>query len=142
MQEKYHIEGTGSNRCFLDLPADRFYNELVIQIYGRKKCKDTKKAERFFSERRIPYQLVDLDVKTPGRRELELFAEVAGAEELIDTGSKSYRRRGLEYMEYDPAEEIEEDPTLLRTPIVREGRKLSVGADEEFWKRLAENHTP
>ena len=114
----------------------------VIQIYGRKKCKDTRKAERFFSERKIPYQSVDLDVKTPGRRELELFAEVVGADDLIDVDSKAYRARGLAYMEYDPLEEIAEDPSLMRTPVVREGRELSIGADETFWKHLAEKHTP
>lgn len=110
----------------------------MIQIYGRKKSKDTKKAERFFSERSIPYQSVDLDAKTPGRRELELFAEVLGTDELIDTESKAYRSKGLAYMEYDPIEEIEENPSLLRAPIVRDGRDLAVGAHEAFWKRLAE----
>lgn len=113
----------------------------MIQIYGRKKCKVTKKAERFFSERRIPYQSVDLDQKAPGARELELFAQAVGAAELLDTGSKAYRSRGLAYMEFDPLEEIAEDPSLLRTPIVREGREVSVGEDEAFWKRLAEAHT-
>lgn len=141
MHEKYHIAGSGSNQQFLDSGPGAPYNGRVIQIYGRRKCKDTKKAERFFSERRIPYQSVDLDVKAPGRRELELFAEVAGTDQLLDTESKSYRRRGLQYMDFDPLEEIADDPTLLRTPIVREGRELSVGADEAFWKDLAEKHS-
>ena len=112
----------------------------MIQIYGRKKCKDTKKAERFFKERAIPIQSIDLDVKAPGPRELELFAQAVGAEELIDTEGKKFRARGLAYMEYDPLEEIAEDPALLRTPIVREGREVAVGADETFWKQLAEAH--
>lgn len=110
----------------------------MIQIYGRKKSKETKKAERFFSDRGIAVQFVDLDVKTPGRRELELFAEVLGADQLIDSQSKRYRQRGLAYMEYDPIDEVGEDPSLLRAPIVREGRSLSVGVDEAFWKQLAE----
>ena len=118
------------------------YNARVIQIYGRKKSKETRKAERFFSDRRIPYQSVDLDVKAPGRRELELFAEVLGAENLIDTQSKRYRERGLAYMEYDPLEEIADDPSLLRAPIVREGREVGMGADEGFWKTLAEKNKP
>lgn len=112
----------------------------MIQIYGRKKCKDTRKAERFFKERRIPIQSIDLDVKAPGPRELELFAQAVGADGLIDTEGKEYRTRGLAYMDYDPLEEIAEDPALLRTPIVRDGREVAVGADEAFWKRLAEAH--
>ncbi|MFP4114952.1 MAG: arsenate reductase family protein [Spirochaetota bacterium] len=114
----------------------------MIQIYGRKKCKDTKKAERFFSERRVPYQSVDLDAKAPGPREIELFAQVVGIDDLLDTGSKAYKNRGLAYMEFDPIEEIGQDPSLLRTPIVRDGREVSAGADEAFWKRLAERQKP
>jgi len=110
----------------------------VIQIYGRRKCKGTRKAERFFSERRIAFQSVDLDVKAPGRRELELFVGAVGADELIDTQSKLYRERGFAYLEYDPVAELSEDARLLRTPIVREGREVSVGEDESFWKRLAD----
>ncbi|MFW5737928.1 MAG: arsenate reductase family protein [Spirochaetota bacterium] len=112
----------------------------MIQIYGRKKCKDTKKAERFFKERRIPIQSIDLEIKAPGPRELELFAQTVGVDRLIDTGSKAYRDRGLTYMEFDPLEEMAADPSLIRTPIVRDGREVAVGTDEAFWKRLAEAH--
>lgn len=113
----------------------------MIQIYGRKKSQNTKKAERFFSERRIPHQSIDVDVKAPGPRELELFAQVLGADALLDTESKAYRKRGLSYMEFEPLEEIADDPSLLRTPIVREGRELSIGVDESFWEKLAERHS-
>ena len=110
----------------------------MIQIYGRKKSKDTKKAQRFFSDRGIDVQFVDLDAKAPGSRELELFAQVLGAEELIDTESKAYKTRGMSYMDFDPLEEIAEHPGLLRVPIVRSGREVSLGVDESFWKRLAD----
>lgn len=109
----------------------------MIQIYGRRKCADTRKAERFFRERRVPYQYVDIDLKRPGARELELFASVLGADELIDTESKRYRSRGLAYMEFDAVSEIAEDPALLRTPIVRLGREVSIGPDTGFWERVA-----
>ena len=114
------------------------YNGPVIQIYGRKKCKITQKAERFFKERRIEYAFVNLDQKTPGRREIELFLEVLGEERVIDENGKAYSKLGLSYMAYDPVEMIEEHPELILTPIVRDGRKLSSGSDEPFWKSLAE----
>jgi len=110
----------------------------VIQIYGTKKCKGTQKAERFFKERNVAYQLVDLTVKAPGGREIDLFVQRIGEDNLIDTESKSYKKRGMHYMAFDAAEEIAADPKLLKTPIVREGQKVAVGVDEAFWAELAE----
>ena len=110
----------------------------MIQIYGRRKCKTSRKAERFFNERGIAFQSVDIDAKAPGRRELELFAEVIGVDAILDSDGKAYKDRGFAYMEFDAIEEIASDPRLLRTPIVREGRECSVGDDPAFWKRLAE----
>ena len=110
----------------------------VIQIYGRKKCADTRKAQRFFKERRIPIQNVDLDQKAPGPREIELFVTVLGEDRVLDTSSKAYGSVGLAYKAYDLVEELSEHPELLRTPIVRRGRELACGADEEAWKRMAE----
>lgn len=111
----------------------------MIQIYGRKKCRDTQKAQRFFKERNVSFQFVDLDQKTPGRREIELFLEVLGEEEVLDTEGKAFGKRGLAYMDYDAAEELEQTPELFRTPIVRDGRRLAAGADDSFWRELAEN---
>jgi arsenate reductase-like glutaredoxin family protein len=110
----------------------------VIQIYGRKNCSDTRKAERFFKERGIPVQYVDLDIRAPGTRELKLFAQVLGQDDLIDTEGKAYRTRGLAYLEFDPLEELAEHPELLRTPIVRADRRVVAGADPAGWKALAE----
>jgi arsenate reductase-like glutaredoxin family protein len=110
---------------------------VVIQIYGRKKCKDTRKAERFFKERGVQFQFVDLDQKAPGRREIELFLEVLGEDEVLDTEGKAYQKRGLAYMDFDAAEELEEHPELFRTPIVRDGRNLAAGSAESFWRDLA-----
>ena len=93
---------------------------------------------RFFSERRVEIQNIDLDQKTPGKREMELIIQVAGAEALIDQNGKAYRSRGLEYMEFDPVDELNEDPGLLRTPIVRVGRTIVVGEDEARWRGVAD----
>ena len=94
---------------------------------------------RFFSERRVEIQNIDLDQKTPGRREMELFIQVVGAEALIDHDGKTYRSRGLGYMEFDPVDELNENPGLLRTPIVRVGRTIVVGEDEAGWRGVADD---
>lgn len=155
MHEEYHIVGRGSNRTrstgpappdrllgdprgsFLDHRSRPFYNGVVIQIYGRRKCTGTRKAERFFSDRGIRVQSLDVDVKAPGSRELELFASVIGPDALLDTEGRAYRDRGLAYMEFDAVTEIAGDVRLLRTPIVRDGREVAVGEDPAFWARLA-----
>jgi arsenate reductase-like glutaredoxin family protein len=114
----------------------------VIQIYGTKKSKPTQKAERFFKERNVPYQFVDLSAKAPGGREIELFLRVIGEDSLIDTESKSYKKRGMAYMAFDAAEELEADPLLMVMPIVRDGQKAAAGIDEAFWSSLAEQAKP
>jgi arsenate reductase len=110
----------------------------VVQIYGRKKCSATRKAQRFFSDRGTQVQNIDLDQKTPGKRELELFIQAVGADSLIDESGKVYQNRGLGYMEFDPVDEINENPSLLRTPIVRSGRTIIVGLNEDGWRRVAD----
>lgn len=87
----------------------------------------------------MPYQLVDLNVKVPGAREIDLFLQRIGEDDLIDTESKSYKKRGMQYMAFDASEEIASDPTLLKTPIVRDGQKVGVGVDEAYWGELAES---
>ena len=107
---------------------------MVIQIFGTPKCKDTRKAERFFKERRIKVHLVDLREKGLSPGEFRNIAAVIALEELLDTESKQYRDRNLEYMKFDLEEELLDDPLLLKTPIVRFGQKVSVGYEPEMWK--------
>ena len=106
-----------------------------MQIYGTKKCQLTKKAERFFSERRISYHFVDLAKYSPTRGELENIKRGAGVS-LINTESPAFIKRGLSYMDYDEIDEIVRDPQLLLTPVVREGNKVVLGHDEEAWRKL------
>ena len=114
---------------------------MNIQIYTLKKNFDVQKAERFFKERRISYQLVDLKKHKLGMRELELFASRIGARELVDrqniaamshpVAHTDDKQRILEY--------LMENPAFMRTPIVRNGNKVTVGADENTWKSWGEN---
>ena len=107
---------------------------MTIQIFGTKKCKTTQKAVRFFKERGITPHQVDLVEKGISPGELSNVARAVGVDELIDTESKVYRQKGMAYMEFDPAEEILENPLLLKTPIVRRGGEATVGLAVETWQ--------
>ena len=107
---------------------------MNIQIYGKSKCFDTKKAQRWFQERRIRVQLVDLPRKGLSPRELQsVKAAVGGLDALIDL--KAPEAATLRYLALDSQKEerLLEDPSLLRTPIVRNGRQATVGYCPEVW---------
>lgn len=110
---------------------------MDVQIFGTKKCRDTQKALRFFKERRIPVHFVDLNVRAASRGELNRFVQKFGAEALLDRESRRFRERGL-HAAHLPEGRIpallEEEPLLLRTPLARQGNRLSVGLAEEQWK--------
>lgn len=110
-----------------------------LQIFGTKKCPDTRKATRFFKERRVSCQLIDLAQKGPSAGELRKIANaVGGMEKLIDREGRRYVDRGLKYAA-PTGPRIEQilldDPLLLRTPIVRSGDRATVGCEEETWLR-------
>lgn len=108
-----------------------------LQIFGTKKCPDTRKAERFFKERRVSYQLIDLAQKGPSAGELRKMANaVGGMEKLIDREGRRYVDRGLKYAA-PTGPRIEQilldDPLLLRTPIVRAADRATAGWEEQTW---------
>ena len=107
---------------------------MNIQIFGKNKCFDTKKAERWFKERRIKFQSIDL-VKygiSPG--ELKSVANAVGLEALID--QKNPDAALLNYLAYDAdkAEKLLDNPKLIKTPIVRNGKQATVGCCPEVWE--------
>ena len=109
---------------------------MNIQIFGRSKCFDTKKAERYFKERRISFQRVELDRYGISRRELEsVCAAVGGIDAVIDPKSKEATL--VRYLAYDndKLEKLLETPKALRTPIVRNGRQATVGYCPEVWEQ-------
>jgi arsenate reductase (glutaredoxin) len=114
----------------------------VIQIFGTPKCKVTRAAQRFFADRRIKVQVVDLREKGLSRGELASVARaVGGLRALYDAGGERVKERGLQHS--DPsearlAELLAEDPLLIRTPIVRDGARAAVGAAAAAWKPCAE----
>ncbi|MBP2651964.1 MAG: putative reductase [Firmicutes bacterium] len=106
---------------------------MNIQIFGVKKCRDTQKAERFFKERAIKYQFVDLNIRGLSRGELDRVKAVVGLENLIDKTGKEYAKRNLKYMVHNVEEQLLTYPLLLKTPIVRNGSSATIGYQPEIW---------
>ncbi len=110
-----------------------------VQIFGVKNSQASRAAERFFKERRVPIQFVDLKQRPMAAGEFKRFVERFGWTGLLDTEGKAYADAGLKYLKLSDAEllgRIEREPRLLRLPLVRSAKILSVGHDEEAWKAM------
>lgn len=110
---------------------------MEVQIFGTQKSADTRKAQRFFKERRIKVHFVDLKIRGASKGELTRFAQKFGAEALVDRESKRFLSLGLAAAYYsDPKwlEILEEEPLILVQPLVRWKNRLTVGLAEEEWK--------
>ncbi|RJX26736.1 MAG: ArsC family transcriptional regulator [Dethiobacter sp.] len=108
---------------------------MNIQIFGVKKCFDTKKAERYFKERRIKYQFIDLTIKGLSKGELHSVKAAVGLNNLINCKSKEYKRLNLDriFSANLREEMLLNNPNLYRTPIVRNGKQATVGYEPEVW---------
>ena len=109
---------------------------MNIQIFGKPKCFDTKKAERYFKERRIKYQLIDIAKYGISKGEYQSVKNaVGGFEVLIDTKSKEYESQYIQYLgdQADKEERLLENPSMFKTPIVRNGKKATIGYEPEIW---------
>lgn len=107
---------------------------MNIQIFGTLKCTETKKAQRYFKERRIPFQFINLSEKGLSKGELSIVKAAVGMDRLIDKEGKEYARGNLKYLTHEPEEEVLKNPLLLKTPIVRNGTKATVGYAPDVWK--------
>ena len=114
----------------------------MIQIFGTSKCKITRAAQRFFADRSVKVQFVELREKGLSKGELASVAKaVGGMRPLYAADSPRVKERGLQYSSPDEArlaDLLAEDALLLRTPIVRDGPRASVGAAEDTWRTFAE----
>ena len=110
---------------------------MNIQIFGKSKCFDTKKAERWFKERRIRFQSIDLSKYGISKGELTSVKNAVGLEALVDP--KHPDAALLAYLAYDAdkVEKLLDNPRLLKTPIVRNGRQATVGYCPEVWQGWA-----
>lgn len=107
----------------------------MVQILTKRKCQDSKKAERFFKERRIQIQVRSLEEKPLSEGEWRNVLGFYSPDELIDESSSVFRNKKMAWMEYDPLEEMKEGPGLIRTPIVRYQKKVTVGYAPDTWKK-------
>ena len=109
---------------------------MNIQIFGKNKCFDTKKAERYFKERRIKYQYIDLGKYGMSGKEFDsVLRAVGGVDQLIDWDSNAEQVTMMKYMEDKVAKEdkVFDDPTLMKTPVVRNGKQATAGYCPEIW---------
>jgi len=107
---------------------------MNIQIFGKAKCFDTKKAERWFKERRIKYQSIDMLQKGMSRGEFSSVRSAVGLEAMTDSGAPGAEI--LRYLATDAAreEKLLENPEFIRTPVVRNGKLATVGYCPDVWK--------
>jgi arsenate reductase-like glutaredoxin family protein len=112
---------------------------LLVQVFGRNDSRETRAALRFFRERRIAVQFVDLARKPIAPGELRRFADRLGARAVADTDGKPWREAGLGYLRMDDVElfdRLTADQRLLRLPLVRIGKDVAAGGDSAAWRDL------
>ena len=110
---------------------------MNIQIFGTKKCNDTKKAERFFKERGINYQFIDMKEKGMSKGEFTSVAQAnGGIENMINwTGRDQDTLALIKYIvDEDKLQKILENPQVIRTPVVRNGKQSTLGYQPDVWK--------
>jgi arsenate reductase-like glutaredoxin family protein len=108
-----------------------------VQIFGTRKSSDTRKAQRFFAERRVQIHFVDLAERAASLGELRRFAQKFGVRALIDSEAKRYRELGLSAVALSEERWLDllvDEPLLLRMPLVRNGNQLTVGLAEAEWR--------
>lgn len=116
-----------------------------VQIFGIKNSQATRAAERFFKERRVPLQIIDLKQKPMAPGEIRRFIERFGLAGLLDTEGKAYVDGGLKYLKLSDTElvqRMEREPQLLRLPLVRAANRVSIGNDPESWKLMVPASNP
>jgi len=109
---------------------------MNVQIFGTKKCFDTKKAERYFKERKIKYQFIDINIKGLSKGELQSVQSAVGLNNLFNSKAKDYKRLNLDRISTPSIREelLLNNTSLYQTPIVRNGKQATLGYQPEIWK--------
>jgi arsenate reductase-like glutaredoxin family protein len=111
--------------------------EMEVQIFGTRKSADTRKAQRFFTDRRVKIHFVDLNERAASLGELRRFAQKFGVGSLIDRNSARYNDLGLQHARMNDDSwlaKLADEPLLLMQPLVRFGQKVTLGLAEADWK--------
>jgi arsenate reductase (glutaredoxin) len=109
---------------------------MEVQVFGIRKSAETRAALRYFAERRIKVHFVDFAVRGPSKGELQRFAQKFGVEALIDRDSRRFGELGLAASRYSDErwlDKLVQEPGILRLPLVRFGRELTIGAADPVW---------
>ncbi len=131
--EKHEYRNTAKMKLY-DLQQVK---QMNIQIFGTKKCNDTKKAERFFKERGIKYQFIDMKEKGMSKGEFTSVAQAnGGLENMINWDGKDQDMLALiKYIaDEDKLEKVLENPQVIKTPVVRNGKQSTLGYQPDVWK--------
>ena len=131
--EKHEYRNTAKMKLY-DLQQVK---QMNIQIFGTKKCNDTKKAERFFKERGIKYQFIDMKEKGMSKGEFTSVAQAnGGLENMINWDGKDQEILALiKYIaDEDKLEKVLENPQVIKTPVVRNGKQSTLGYQPDVWK--------
>ena len=109
---------------------------MNIQIFGVRKCFNTKKAERYFKERRIQYQFLDLTEKGLSKGELQSVKAAVGLNNLINSAAKEYKKLNMDRISGAGVREeiLLNNPGLYKTPVVRNGKQATLGYEPEVWQ--------
>jgi arsenate reductase (glutaredoxin) len=113
---------------------------MEVQVFGVQNDANVRKALRFFKERRVKVHFVDFKQRAPSAGELKRFFQKFGEEAMIDRDAKRFAALGLETAYYGAERWMQiaaDEPLILRMPLVRHGKDLSVGLDEETWRAWA-----
>ncbi|AGX44825.1 arsenate reductase family protein [Clostridium saccharobutylicum] len=110
---------------------------MNIQIFGTKRCFDTKKAERFFKERKVKFQFIDLNEKSMSKGELTSILKSKNINDLINTKSKDYAKLNFGSIRSSEikAELLLKNQKVMMTPIVRNGKEATVGYEIDVWNK-------
>lgn len=114
---------------------------MEVQIFGVRKSAETRKALRFFAERRVRTLFVDLMERPASKGELRRFVQKFGITAMVDQMSRRYQELGLRHSRMSDEswiDKLAEEPLLLRMPLVRSSSKVSIGEDEVTWKQWME----
>jgi arsenate reductase (glutaredoxin) len=114
---------------------------MDVHLFGHAKSKATRKAQRFFSERRVDVHFHDVRKRAPKPGELRRWVQRLGVDAVLDPDAKAYQEQGLQYVsasEEDWLERMARDPAVLRLPLARCGDDVAAGDDEGAWRRFAD----